>query len=227
MRALDGYRVVLLDLNGTLMFSGDRFGPGEDFHASYRSLGGSALSPVQVEAAVRSCYARMAADYEDPTRHDDFPQVAEVLRAAAPGLPQAEIGLLDRTFAAHELGRVPDAHAEFLRRLGGTHRLGLVANVWAGKGPWLAELERAGVLGLFGSLIFSSDTRSVKPSRVLFELALRPFGVARAEVLFVGDSLRCDVRGAKAAGLATAWINPEGGGHPDADLVVPSLLDLA
>jgi hypothetical protein len=147
MGALDRYRVVLLDLNGTFMFGGDRFGPGEDFHATYRSLGGSSLSAAQVEAAVRSCYARMAIDYEDPARHDDFPRVAEVLRAVAPGLPEAEIDLLDRAFAAHEVGRVPDAHAAFLRRLAGTHRLGLVTNVWSGKGPWLAELGRAGVLG--------------------------------------------------------------------------------
>src|SRR5207253_75453 len=108
------------------------------------SLGGSALSPAQVEEAIRSCYRLMAADYEDPAKHDDFPQVAEVLRVVAPGLLEVEIDLLDRTFAAHELGRVPDEHADFLRRLAGTHRLGLVANVWAGKGPWLAELERAG-----------------------------------------------------------------------------------
>jgi FMN phosphatase YigB (HAD superfamily) len=101
------------------------------------------------------------------------------------------------------------------------------ANVWSAKGPWLAELGRAGVLGLFGSLVFSSDTRSVKPSRVLFDLALGPFGVSRSEAVFVGDSLRCDIRGAKAAGLSTVWVNAAGDGHPDADLVVVNLLDLA
>ena len=37
---------------------------------------------------------------------------------------------------------------------------------------------------------------------------------ARSEVVYVGDSLRCDVLGAKAAGLATVWINPEGGATP-------------
>jgi putative hydrolase of the HAD superfamily/5'-nucleotidase len=226
MNLLSRHRVVLLDLNGTFMFGGDRFGPGEDFHATYRSLGGSSLSPDRVEAAIRSCFCRMAADYENPAKHDDFPGVAEALRAADPGLSEAEVGLLERAFAAHELGRVPEGHADFLRRLAGTHRLGLVANVWAGKGPWLGELRRAGVLGLFDPLVFSSDTRSVKPSGVLFELALRPFGVPRSEVLFVGDSLRCDIRGAKAAGLSTVWINPAGGADADADLVVGSLLDL-
>jgi FMN phosphatase YigB (HAD superfamily) len=35
------------------------------------------------------------------------------------------------------------------------------------------ELERVGVLGLFESLVFSSDHRSIKPSPVLFDIALR------------------------------------------------------
>jgi HAD superfamily hydrolase (TIGR01509 family) len=152
--------------------------------------------------------------------------VAEALRVVAPGLPQAEINLLDRTFAAHELGQVPNAHADFIGRLARRHRLGLLTNIWSAKGPWLAELQRAGVLGLFESLVFSSDTRSVKPSRLLFEMALQPFGLASSEVVFVGDSLRCDIQPAKAAGFSTVWINPGGEGHQDADLVVTSLLDL-
>src|SRR5207249_2129714 len=57
--------------------------------STYRSLGGVALGPGEVEAAIRSCYRRMAADYEDPAKYDDFPQVAEVLRAVAPICPRA------------------------------------------------------------------------------------------------------------------------------------------
>jgi FMN phosphatase YigB (HAD superfamily) len=226
MTDLDRFRVVLLDLNGTFMFGEDRFGPGEDFAATYRSLGGGALEPQLVEQAVRSCYSRMAADYENPERYDDFPQVAGVLRSLFPSLADDELNRVERVIASHKLGRVPDAHAAILHRLARSHRLGLVANVWSVKDLWLGELDRAGVLGLFKSLVFSSDTRSVKPSRVLFDLALRPFGVASPEAVFIGDSLRCDIEGAKAAGLATVWINPSGTRHPAADYVVRGLLDL-
>jgi FMN phosphatase YigB (HAD superfamily) len=226
MTVLDRFRVVLLDLNGTFMFGQDRFGPGEDFAASYRSVGGRALEPRQVEWAVRACYDRLAADYENPERYDDFPRVGDMLRAVAPDLPDEERERLERVFALHELGRVPPVHAAFLHRLAGTHALGLVANVWSEKGLWVQELERAGVLGLFRSVVFSSDTTSIKPSPVLFERALRPFGVPRSEAVFVGDSLRCDLQGAKGAGLATVWINPAGTGDPAADWVVGSLLDL-
>src|SRR5262245_36787056 len=226
MGILDQYKVVLLDLNGTFMFGEDRFGPGEDFAATYRSAGGGVLTPQDVERAIRACYGRMAAAYEDPARHDDFPRVAGVLRAVAPGLPDGELGRLERVFGLHELGRVPPGHAAFLHRLARTRPLGLVANVWSGKELWVRELERAGVLGLFRSLVFSSDTKGVKPSRLLFDRALRPFGVGGAEAVFVGDSLRCDVRGAKAAGLGTVWVNPSGTGDAAADHVVGSLLDL-
>jgi putative hydrolase of the HAD superfamily len=166
LAVLDRFRVVLLDLNGTFMFGQDRFGPGEDFAATYRSVGGRALEPRQVERAIRACYRRLAAAYEDPARYDDFPQIADVLRTTALALPEEERGLLERVFALHELGTVPPAYAAFLRRLAATHALGLVANIWCGKDLWVQKLERAGVLGLFRSAVFSSDTASVKPSRV-------------------------------------------------------------
>jgi FMN phosphatase YigB (HAD superfamily) len=101
-----------------------------------------------------------------------------------------------------------------------------VANIWCRKDLWLGELGRAGVLGLFESPVFSSDHRSVKPSPTLFELAVVPFGGVRSEMVFVGDSLRCDVEGAKAVGLSTVWINPARSGHPAADYVVGDLLEL-
>ncbi len=224
--SLAKFRAVLLDMNGTFMFGEDRFGPGEDFGATYRTVGGGALADGDVDRLIRSCYSLMADDYENPDKYDDFPQVAEALRRIAPALGDGEIDRLAHVFGLHELGRVPDAHAAFLRRrLAKTHELGLVANVWAGKGLWLDELERAGVLGLFKAVVFSSDTRSVKPSPVLFDLALRPLGVGKSGAVFVGDSLRCDIEGAKAFGLATVWINPARTAHPAADFVVADLLE--
>jgi putative hydrolase of the HAD superfamily len=223
---LSRYRVILLDLNGTFMFGHDRLGTGEDFHSTYAGLGGTRLGPDEVRRAVLSCCGSLARDYENPDRCDDFPSVAEALAAAAPGLSEAELRLLEEVVALHELGSVPDEHAAFLRRLASSHRLGVVSNLWSLKGPWLAEFERAGIGGLFGSLVFSSDGRSMKPSPALFRRALAKLGADAGEAVFVGDSLRCDVRGAKATGLAAVWINPEGVSDEAADLVVSSLLDL-
>ena len=59
MRLLDTFPVLLLDMNGTFMFGEDRFAVGEDFHATYRSVGGSRLSAAKVTRFIRACYDDM------------------------------------------------------------------------------------------------------------------------------------------------------------------------
>ena len=91
------------------------------------------------------------------------------------------------------------------------------------------------MLDLFGAVVFSSDTRSVKPSPRLFEAALATLGVPHqtpsGRVVVVGDSLAADVAPARALGLASIWINPAGApvppGAPVPDHSVPDLLALA
>lgn len=62
----------------------------------------------------------------------------------------------------------------------------------------------------------------------MFEKALSLLNFSAGEVLHVGDSLRADVRGAKAMGMPVLWINrkgriiPAGNERPDyvsADLI--------
>ena len=181
---LDRYSALLLDLNGTFMFGQDRFGPDQDYHATYHALGGRRLSPEAIRRVVDACCAHLNRLYHDVAYCDTFPPVAEALRRLPETgeLPVAEQALLERVIAEHEVGRVPPEYAEALVRLARTHRLGLVSNVWSRKEPYLAELRRAGVLELFGSVVFSSDGASIKPSRVLF----RP-GDSRARRPPLGD----------------------------------------
>jgi len=171
---LSRFTVVLLDMNGTVMFGGDRFGPEQDFAATYRVLGGGRLAANVVQGIIAACYATMGAIYEDPARCDSFPTVLETLRALPAGrdLPEAELELLERVIAQHELGSIPLAYARAITRLAATHRLGLVANILSRKGLWLEEFERAGVLHHFATTVFSSDSSSIKPSRKLFDQAV-------------------------------------------------------
>lgn len=160
-------------------------------------------------------------------RFDGFPQVADVIHSLHPVLSSDERRLIEEVIAIHELGHVPDAHAACLRRLARTHRLGLVANVWCKKDRWLRELERVGVLDLFETLVFSSDHKSMKPSPMLFDLAFRPFGVSKDNVVFVGDSWIHDIEGAKRFGISAVWIHPEGTDRHLATHVVRDLRELA
>jgi putative hydrolase of the HAD superfamily len=111
-----------------------------------------------------------------------------------------------------------------------THRLGVIANIISRKEPWLNEFARAGVLNLFATTVFSSDGCSIKPSRKLFEQALHAIEAPRSEVVFVGDSLRCDIGGAAGAGLASIWIDRAGRGRqatdPEPTLIVGDLLEV-
>ena len=227
---LSSFGGVLLDMNGTFMFGGDRFGPEQDYGATYRALGGQGLALEVVQRTITVCFESMGVIYEDPTRCDSFPSVVENLRELAPDLPETELNLLERVIAQHELGRVPDAYALRLKRLAATHCLGVVANILSRKGPWLDEFARAGVLKLFATTVFSSDGRSIKPSRKLFDRALDALTTPRSEVVFVGDSLRCDIGGAAAAGLATVWIDRRSrglqAGDPQPTFMIRDLLEL-
>lgn len=221
MRLLERFPVLLLDMNSTFMFGEDRFGPEEDFYATYRTLDGNRLSAAEVTRAIRACHEGMLREYRSPEHHDDFPSVVEGLRRYAK-VAEADLAALEAVLVAHELGVVPPAYAELLQRLARTHQLGLVSNIWGRKEPWLAELARAGLEEVFRVTVFSSDSRSVKPSPALFREARRAFP-AEIPVLFIGDSLERDIAPAKTLGLHTLWITADGA-SPLADYILPDLL---
>lgn len=224
-KLIDRYPVILLDMNGTFMFGEDRFGAEEDFFASYRALGGRRLTATQVRETVLRCYAGMARDYEDPACYENFPSLAQGLVDYGGAAP-ADVDDLTAVFAHHELGRIPPRHADYIRRLAVTHRLGLVANIWAPKAPWLQELQRAGVLEALQCLVFSSDGRAIKPAPRLYAQALEGLGARAQDTLFVGDSLQYDMLGAKAAACTTVWLQTAPHRHAAVDYVIPSLLTL-
>ena len=219
-------------MNGTLMFGGDRFGPDQDYAATYRSLGGSKLSAAVVKTIVQTCYTTMGAIYDDPSRSDSFSRVLDTLRTlpAARGLPEAELELLERVIAHQEVGRIPDGYAEWVRSAARSHVLGLIANLLSRKDLWLQEFKRAGVLECFRVMIFSSDGSSLKPSRKLFDQAIAVVGVPRSGAVFVGDNLRCDIGGARGAGVASVWIDRDRRGlqpgDPQPDFIVNDLREI-
>jgi putative hydrolase of the HAD superfamily len=174
MRFIDQFSVLLFDMNGTFMFGEDRFGPGEDFYGTYRALGGRRLAADRVTFIIRACCAGLLRDYEDVTRQDDFPPLAEALREYG-GAADEDLELLERVFSTHELGYVPPLHAAFLLRVAETHKVGVVSNICSRPELCAAALGRAGVESLFTCAVFSSAGRSIKPSLAVFRRALAAF----------------------------------------------------
>jgi putative hydrolase of the HAD superfamily len=121
--------------------------------------------------------------------------------------------------ARHEV--FPDAEAA-LRELRPAHALGLVTN-----GASCLQREKLHASGLgdyFRVVVVSSEVGVAKPDVSVFERALAELGAESA--VMIGDSLRKDVGGARAAGLEAVWLNRSGRPRPD-DLDVPEVASLA
>lgn len=74
-----------------------------------------------------------------------------------------------------------------------------------------SRLESAGIRPYFEEVFISETTGSHKPERAYFDYCFaRIPGFDPAAALLVGDSLSSDVRGGKAAGIATCWFNRSG-----------------
>ena len=114
-KLLDGFSVHLLDMNGTFMFGQDRFGPDEDFHATYRALGGTALGSDQVRESIRGCHEGMLNFCKSPQNFSH--NCAGIHRLCEGALLAGTPSLLWEGCEAHVVHR-------FLRRQGvETHQL--------------------------------------------------------------------------------------------------------
>ncbi len=71
-------------------------------------------------------------------------------------------------------------------------------------------LAQMGILDRFRAVVASSRVGAAKPDPRIFQSALRIAGAAAGATLHVGDSLRCDYRGALAAGLIPVLYDREG-----------------
>src|SRR5688572_30011945 len=130
MSFLDNFSVLLLDMNGTFMFGHDRFGADQDYFATYQAFGGGKLDRDRVIRIMHASCERLLKAYDLPEHFEDFPSVAEAFREYG-GAGEDEIPILERVFAAHEMGNVPPAHTEFLRKVARSHHLGIVSNICA------------------------------------------------------------------------------------------------
>jgi putative hydrolase of the HAD superfamily len=91
--------------------------------------------------------------------------------------------------------------------------LGVITN-----GP--AEVQRAkidllGVGDLVDFAVISGELGVAKPDPAIFREALARAGVEAGEAVFVGDSVEHDMAGARAAGIASVWVNRYGRAWPE------------
>jgi FMN phosphatase YigB (HAD superfamily) len=68
-------------------------------------------------------------------------------------------------------------------------------------------LDRAGIGRFFAWIVTSVDAGFRKPAPQFFDFALHACGLARDEVLFVGNQLNTDIAGGQEYGIRTVWIS--------------------
>lgn len=90
----------------------------------------------------------------------------------------------------------------------GKYRTGLITNGYGDSQR--KRLRACGIDGLFDSLVISDEVGLWKPYPRIFKFALDDLDVPKERVLFVGDSLSDDYRGAKNAGIDFCFYNRGG-----------------
>jgi len=101
------------------------------------------------------------------------------------------------------------------------YKIGLVSDVaWGLPVDYpMQDLELFGLEPYFDDLVFSTDVGLRKPHPKMFKLALYNLGAKPEESFFVGNSIRCDIKGANNLGIRSVL---KESGHPEhEDGVVP------
>ena len=113
-------------------------------------------------------------------------------------------GKIARKFLQDSLRSVK-SKLPLIKKLSAKYKLGIVANFYGN----LAEVcEDCGLYPYFDALADSGVVGCIKPDPGIFKFALKKLGTRAEETLFVGDSMKRDMAGAKNMGMPHIWVKP-------------------
>ncbi len=225
-------RAVLLDALGTLV---ELDPPAPRLRSELATRFGLAISPAQAEQAIGAEITYYRAHLE---RGRDAASLLELRAACADVLSQELERILGRTvpagpkmvdalLASLRFSAFADAH----RALGELRAAGLRLVVVSNWDVSLGDvLKRVGLSECLNGVVTSAAVGLAKPEPGIFERGLSAAGVSGGEAIHVGDGLREDVEGARAAGIEPVLIRREQAGRPEPEpetLTVRTLLELS
>jgi len=218
-------QVLLLDMNGTFMFSEDNFGDDEDYSIYYENIGGTEYAD-NINEIIQYIYDHLDVRYPDIEYRESFPTVESVIKTHPDyNISDKEIDRIVDTFAEHEIGKISSQYVNILHELSLHYTLGLVIDIWSPKQKWLNLFQQKGITSFVSAYSFSSDHGIVKPSPKPFNQIVTQLGVDKNRCLMIGDSERRDLGGAKAAGIDCVLVG--GAEHEDAVASYKNLIALA
>ena len=205
-------RAVLFDYGMTLVTVSR---PSESLQRAYESI--AALLTDRLDRSVPAAAALLAAVHDRVdaavAQHDASYALEEIDLApvygeayAALGLP-LPVDLLDEAQRLEQrawfdgMALAESAVATLTELRGRGLRLGLCSNAPYHPASMRAQLQHLGLLDHLDAAVFSSEIGWRKPSPRIFEHALGVLGGEPAATLMVGDRVREDIEGARAAGM--------------------------
>lgn len=221
------YKALFLDLDGTFL----------DFHAAereafYKTLRQSGIEPDEKR------YRRYSAINDSLWKAFERGEIPkDTIRSRRYALLFQELGIDSDGIAAEKCYEqaLGEGHAlmpyarEVLEHLSGRYSLYVVTNGF--ENVQKSRLKLADIERFIVKSFISEEVGYQKPQKEFFEVCFREIAPALApgDVLLIGDSLTSDILGAKNAGIASCWFNPEGlqnrsGLQPDYE--IRSLLEL-
>jgi putative hydrolase of the HAD superfamily len=221
-------RALLLDAMGTLVRLAP---PGPRLRRELAVRFGLSVSADEAERAMSAeiaYYRRHMHSAADAARVSALHlAAAEALRSGLPEdrrLPEVSSAELAETLLASlHFTLYPDALPALIRARRSGLRLVAVSN-WDSSLPEV--LDRVGLAARLDGVITSAAAGAAKPDPAIFRAALAQAGVSAADAIHVGDSVKEDVAGARAAGIRPVWLDRLRTGA-DADvLTIASLREL-
>lgn len=88
-----------------------------------------------------------------------------------------------------------------------SYLIGIISNSPPTKQDQLGDL---GITSYVDSAVFSFECGYRKPSKEIYDLFLKRFGILPSEAIMIGDSLKNDALGARAAGLDAILLDKDG-----------------
>ncbi len=94
-------------------------------------------------------------------------------------------------------------------------KMGIWANADVGEQGLRIWLRRAGISEYFEWITTSEEAGARKPSPDFFSYALKGCSLKKEEIVFVGNQLNTDIRGAKDYGIRCVWLSGHAYRSPD------------
>jgi putative hydrolase of the HAD superfamily len=206
-------QAVLLDALGTLL----ELEPPAPRLTAELAARGVAVSESEAAAALRAEIAYYRAHHDeavDAAALDGLrDRCTAVLAGALPAHARATPDLRGALLASLRFRPYPEVPAALAALRAAGLRLVVVSN-------WDVSLHHAlahtGLAPLLNGAVSSAEAGAAKPAPAIFERALAlAGGVAPAAAVHVGDDVRADVAGARAAGIAPVLVVRDGAAGPD------------